>query len=103
MFAQHDEVHIKLRPGGDWTIPNNGPKTIEDWAKLEDYMGLFEHCEIMLRRGLLDGETFSLIFSYRLHNIVANRIIVDAKLRRERESWQAFLRLLERLKIDVPN
>jgi|YNPBryulayer2012_1023412.scaffolds.fasta_scaffold08913_2 hypothetical protein len=103
MFAQHDEVHIKLRPGGEWAIPNAGPKTVEDWAKVEDYMGLFEHCELMLRRGLLDWETFSLIFSYRLHNIVANQIIVDAKLRRERESWQAFLRLLKRLKIDVPN
>jgi len=102
MFAQHDEVHIKLRPGGEWTTHDAGPKTVEDWAQVEDYMGLFEHCELMLRKGLLDWETFALIFSYRLHNIVANRVIVDAKLRRERQSWQAFIRLLRQLKIEIP-
>jgi hypothetical protein len=102
MFSQHDEVHIKLRPGGEWTSLNAGPKTPEDWAKVEDYMGLFEHCELMLRKGLIDWETFEAIFSYRLHNIVANKIIVDAKLRQKSESWQAFIRLLKRLKITVP-
>lgn len=102
MFAQHDEVHIRLRPGGEWTANGGGPKTVEEWAKVEDYMGLFEHCELMLRRGLIDWETFKLIFSYRLHNIVANRIIVDAKLRREQQSWQAFIRLLKGLKIEIP-
>jgi len=101
MFAQHDEVHLKLRPGGEWTINNAGPEAVEDWAKIEDYMGLFEHCELMLRKRLIDWETFGLIFSYRLHNIVANKIIVDAKLRQEGKSWQAFIRLLKRLKIEI--
>jgi hypothetical protein len=102
MFSQHDEVHIKLRPGGEWTNKDCGPETVKDWAKVEDYMGLFEHCELMLRRKLLDWETFKLLFSYRLYNIVANKTIVDAKLRRERRSWEAFIRLLERLKIEIP-
>lgn len=102
MFTQHDEVHIKLRPGGEWTSNNTGPKSVEEWAKVEDYMGLFEHCEIMLRKRLIDWETFGLIFSYRLHNIAANKIIVSVKLRQERKSWQAFIRLLNRLKIQIP-
>ena len=102
MFSQHDEVHIKLRPGGEWTVKNSGPKTVQEWAKVEDYMGLFEHCELMLRKRLLDWETFKLVFSYRLRNITANKIIVDAKLRREKASWQAFIRLLKRLKIEIP-
>jgi hypothetical protein len=102
MFSHHDEVHIKLRPGGAWAFQGAGPASVEDWAKVEDYMGLFEHCELMLRKGLLDWETFGAIFSYRLHNIVANEAIVDAKLRRERDSWQAFIRLLKRLKIPMP-
>jgi hypothetical protein len=102
MFSIHDEVHIKLRPGGEWAIKDSGPETVQDWAKVEDYMGLFEHCELMLRRRLIDWETFKLIFSYRIYNIVSNKIIVDAKLRRERKSWQAFIRLLDRLKIEIP-
>lgn len=78
------------------------PKSVADWEKVEDYMGVFEHCKIMLRKRLVDGETLGLIFSYRLHNIVANRIIADAKLLREGKSWQAFIGLLNRLKIQIP-
>src|SRR2546423_11688399 len=48
-FAKHDEVHRNLRPGGKWsTVPvlnseveGPGPETVEDWAAVESYMGLF--------------------------------------------------------------
>lgn len=103
MFATHDEVHINLRPGGRWSEPDSGPETVEDWGKIEDYMGLFEHCEIMLKRKLVDWETFGSIFSYRIHNILGNRRIVTAKLIEERESWTGFIRLLKKLEIEVPN
>ncbi len=102
MFSTHDEVHIKLRPGGEWTKKDSGPEAVHDWAKVEDYMGLFEHCELMLRKGLIDWDTFKLVFSYRLYNVVSNKIIVDAKLQQEKESWQAFIRLLKLLKIEIP-
>lgn len=26
MFARHDEVHVKLRPGGEWATNDAGPK-----------------------------------------------------------------------------
>ncbi len=102
MFTRHDEVHINLRPGGKWTNPDSGPESVEDWAKVEDYMGLFEHCEEMLSKKLIDWETFGSIFSYRLHNILFNRIILQAKLIEERESWEGFLRLLNNLEIPLP-
>ena len=100
MFAVHDEAHINLRPGGRWAKSNTGPETAEEWAKLEDYMGLFEHCEILIKKKLIDKKTFKSIFSYRLNNIIANKKIVEAKLVREKDSWQNFLNLLKRLKID---
>jgi hypothetical protein len=99
MFAQHDEVHTKLRPGGEWTRAGAGPKTINEWAEVEDYMGLFEHCEFMLRKGLLDAETFKTIFSYRLTNIIRNELIYKAKLEDEKVYWQTFLALMNRFKI----
>jgi hypothetical protein len=102
MFASHDAVHIKLRPGGKWTKPGAGPKTVEEWAAVEDYMGLFEHTEFMLQRGLLDWQTFETIFSYRLPNIVHNTVIANAKLRDERDGWATFLRLMDRLHIPLP-
>ena len=93
---------MKLRPGGEWARANSGPESVEDWVKVEDYMGLFEHCELMLRKGLIDWETFKAIFNYRLHNIVANRRIVEAKLVAGGESWEAFIRLLQHLRIAIP-
>jgi hypothetical protein len=101
MFANHDEVHIKLRPGGVWANNKGGPENVEDWAKVEDYMGLFEHCEIMLQKKLIDWKTFQAIFAYRIHNILVNKMIVQAKLKNEKDSWRAFLRLLKRMKVDI--
>lgn len=99
MFSQHDEVHLNLRPGGKWSGGETGPEDSVEWAKVEDYMGLFEHCEIMLQRKLIDEETFKAIFSYRLRNILSNEQICRAKLVDEKASWENFLKLLKRLKI----
>ncbi|MBI5840696.1 MAG: hypothetical protein HZB19_11400 [Chloroflexi bacterium] len=101
MFSNHDEVHLNLRPGGKWAKEGKGPKTTKDWAKVEDYMGLFEHCEIMLQKKLIDEATFKAIFSYRLSNIMANRIIVSSKLVNRREDWSNFVKLLKRFKIEI--
>jgi len=46
-FSEHAEVHKALRPGGKWAV-GGGPQTNDDWARVDAYMGLFEHCEIML-------------------------------------------------------
>ncbi len=101
MFSQHDEIHLKLRPGGEWSKENAGPENTNDWVKVEDYMGLFEHCEIMLEKKLIDWKTFKAIFSYRLHNIVANKRIIEKKLINEKTSWEHFMKLLKRLSVQV--
>jgi len=101
MFSQHDEIHLKLRPKGDWSKENTGPENANDWVKVEDYMGLFEHCEIMLEKKLIDWKTFKAIFSYRLHNIVANKSIVKEKLINEKAYWQHFIKLCNRLGVQV--
>ncbi|OGB26649.1 MAG: hypothetical protein A3I66_03655 [Burkholderiales bacterium RIFCSPLOWO2_02_FULL_57_36] len=76
-----------------------GPETPEDWAGVESYMGLFEHCEIMLEQRLIDERTFREIYSYRLRNIVANDVIRVAKLERLAAGWPRFLALLGRMGI----
>jgi hypothetical protein len=101
MFSAHDEVHLKLRPRGAWAGGVGGPQTPQDWAKVEDYMGLFEHCEIMLDRGLIDPQTFKEIFGYRLNNLVANAQIVEAKLVKAGHAWKRFHELLNRMDIRI--
>ncbi len=101
-FGKHDDVHRRLRPGGAWSA-GSGPATSEDWAGVEAYMGLFEHCEVMLQQGLIDELTFREIYAYRLNNIVANDLIRREKLQRLASGWLRFLALLSRMKISVPS
>ena len=79
-FSRHDKVHRRLRPGGDWAGRTGVSGTTEEWAELEAYMGLFEHCEEMLKDRLIDTGAFTRIYKYRLENILANPIIVEEKL-----------------------
>lgn len=99
-FAKHDDVHRCLRPGGLWT-DGKGPETAADWACLEAYMGLFEHCEVMLEQHLIDEATFRDIYGYRLRNIVANETIRREKLQRLASGWPHFLALSNRLGIEI--
>ncbi len=99
-FGKHDEVHRRLRPGGLWAS-GQGPDTPDEWAGVEAYMGLFEHCEVMLEQGLIDEATFREIYEYRLKNIVANETIRREKLQRLAPGWRRFLALLSRMEIEV--
>jgi hypothetical protein len=86
-----------LRTGGKWAKTGAGPVTAEDWAAVEDYMGFFEHCELLMRNGSLDTASFKALFGYRVENIIQNDVIVQAKLDRERDDWKLFISLLDRL------
>jgi hypothetical protein len=102
MSRYYDDVHIKLRPGGDWAEQNTGKykgPTPAEMPSVEDYMGFFEHCKVMLDRELIDSDTFKKIFAYRLRNIVANPIIVEEKLKKRGVWWEDFIKLLEELEI----
>ena len=48
MMATHDQIHLKLRPGGVWA-QGGAPSLAKEWADLEDYMGFFEHCELLIQ------------------------------------------------------
>jgi len=99
-FSRFDSIHVKLRPRGDWA--DGGPGSEEDWALVEAYMGLFEHCELMLRDGLLDARTFSGIYKYRVKMILDNKTIVQRKLVEQEKDWANFLSLVKRFQLPDP-
>jgi hypothetical protein len=120
MSYRYDAIHLKLRPGGDWRGKNEeeeykGPgigkneegkykspkEQAAEWAQVEDYMGWFEHCKIMLDRELIDRATFRKIFAYRIGNIVGNPVIVKAKLIENGWGWTAFIKLVRELGIGI--
>lgn len=97
-FERHDEIHRKLHPRGDWKNPR--PPSAEEQFQVEAYMGLFEHCELMLDQGLIDEKTFRELYRYRLKNLVANDWVRVEKLCNIPEGWERFIALLARM--DVP-
>jgi hypothetical protein len=97
MFDEHTDVHQKLRPGGEWSRPGTGPDSIDDWVSVESYMGLLEHCEIMIEQGVIDWPTFKRLYAYRVLNLVGNRQIYVAKLDQQSDGWRDFSALLERI------
>ena len=97
MAYTHDEVHLNLRPGGKWSSGKITSATQAEWAKIDDYMGFFEHCELLMQDKSLSEKNFRSIFEYRVHNILDNNNIVQAKLVDEKEHWKVFLELQSRL------
>jgi hypothetical protein len=75
---------------GDW----NPADLNQQWPQLEAYMGLFEHCMVMLAKGLIDWETFQRIYEYRLRNIIVVPEIVGEKLILRGRGWEDFIQLV---------
>jgi hypothetical protein len=93
----HQQVHIDLRPGGRWANGNSGPTSNQDWASVEDYMGLFEVINVLVDKQLLGMEYVEHLHGYRYDNLVKNPVIRQAKLVRERDGWKDFIALGDKL------
>ena len=100
MFSYHDEIHFKFRGGsGEWVkkIPEND-KTNENYAKIDSYLGLFELCNHLIKRDLLDINEFKRLYGYRLSNLFSSHEIVD-RVEKEKSYWTDLIELKEKLKI----
>jgi hypothetical protein len=110
LMANYDDVHVKLRPGGDWAAAggkgyaHTGPDSTQEWVRVELYLGLFEFCEVLLKRRLMEQEDFNRSFAYRLKNVMRNAVIVEAKfLSPLKAGWRDFLSLCQRCDVQVPS
>jgi hypothetical protein len=96
----HNDVHSNLLEGQPWHGSDTSP-TDEDMPKVINYMGLFEHCKLMLDDGLIDWKVFAGIYAYRIDNILSNNKIVRSQLSpgaRREEGWKDFCALVNKLK-----
>jgi hypothetical protein len=72
--------------------------------RVELYMGLFEFCEVLLKRGLMEQEDFNRSLLYRLNNLLQNAVIVETKLLSSlKDDWKDFSDLCIRCDIRVPS
>lgn len=97
MLQEHNNIHIRLRPDGDWTIDKSGPKDKEEWVAVEIYMGLFERVNILIEDNIIDIDTIDRLYGYRIMNILANDVIRQNKLERESSYWQDFIKLQDKI------
>jgi hypothetical protein len=100
MLTEHQTIHRQLRDY-EWSNDDAHYPSEEEWAQLEAYMGLMEHCEIMLEDGMLDWLTFRDVYGYRIRLILKNPLIVRDTLIRRRDGWLRFIELVRRMKGDV--
>lgn len=97
MLVRHDPIYINLRGSGAWTQTGTGPETAEDWARLSDYMGFFEHCEHLLQQGSISEPVYRKLFGNRVRHIMANDRVVKTMLVDRASGWSLFIRHAERL------
>jgi len=97
LFQQHNDVHLLLRPGGDYAEERRKPESAQDWAAIERYMGLFERVKALVDDKIIDLDTVSRFYGYRVFNIAANETIQKYKREQRAESWRDFNDLLQAL------
>ena len=96
-IRNYDEVHSKLRPGGEWSQNGKGPQAPQEWIPVEKYMGLFERIQLMVESGIIPLDTIERFYGYRVENIVNNEVIEQKKLVDQKEGWQNFINLAKSL------
>jgi hypothetical protein len=74
-----------------------GPTTLDEWADVEKYMGIFERINILINEGILDIDTVDELYGYRIINIAANEVVRKEKLEDRRDYWQEFIELYEKI------
>jgi hypothetical protein len=94
-FQRHQDVHIKLRFGGE--SPKGRLRFPKDWPAIESYMGMFERVQLLLEKDLIDIGTVNRLYGYRLFNIVVNPTIYQEKLVNLGYGWKDFIKLWKAL------
>lgn len=101
MFDDHADVHKALQIDQTWRDPNRHVSD-EEAIKVVAYMGMFELVYKMLKRGLIDWDTFRDVFGYRVLLIMNSPVIVKATLLDNGRWWLTFRQLAADLGHDVP-
>lgn len=95
-MRQFHDVHVKLRPGGEWS-DEAGPQSAEEWARVDSYMGLFERIYLLMDQKLLKQEYVNRFYGYRYDNVADHPAIREQKLEKERSDWKDFIALGDKL------
>jgi hypothetical protein len=101
-MAKYDDIESYLLPGGKWYGPRRlgGPKTPDEWSRVESYMSLLGLLNAMIDHKVLSEEMFHRLYGPRINSIYYNDIVRREKLEREGRRWREFLHLCRRRRLD---
>jgi hypothetical protein len=111
LMANYDDIHANLSSRGKWHGSHDKPNTVEEWTKVETYLGLFGYCNELITSNLLDKRHFDHWFGYRVANLLSNPRIVTYKLHGYEQSnfhettvhgYRGFRELCKRLERRIP-
>lgn len=97
-FYEFDDVTTALRPGGKWVL--NRINTSEEWSQVDEYLGMFEYCEMLLKRKVIDEKFFKTSYIVQLSNAMGHPQIKE-KVKSEAAYWKTLFELCDRLGINV--
>ena len=83
------EVHRAIKDSSNGYLENHD-------IEVDDYLGLFEICEIMINKGTMTVEDFKNFYFYRLEYILDNSFILEKLLTEKAFYWANFSRLFKR-------
>lgn len=97
-FLQYINITSNLVPGGKWEdgIPS-GKETNE---LINHYLGLFEHCEYLIRLGVMDIDFFCVSHLPKLNNAVCNEYI-KSNILDNAQNWGMLFDLCNRPQIKL--
>lgn len=99
ILQSYNDIHSALQRGGKWGNPDEGPKTQDEWNRVERYAGLLEHISYWQQEGLMSFNEIDQVYGHRFALIHRNNAIRQKLLESEDEKdrWVQFERILKRI------
>ena len=104
MFAlpERMEIHRMIQMNNELEVKRYTPKQDEQnqeidqsgrEEKLDDYLGLFEFCKVLIDKGSLSEADFLTFYRYRLENILKSDALME-KFEIEKKYWRTLFELI---------
>lgn len=101
--SENIEIHNKLINGGEWHNPTCLEKEWNDEAtraKIFNYIGTLEYVYLLIEKKVISLDSANKQFGYRVNEIEHNTRLM-ANLLREKDCWQDFFTLMNKLKTTI--
>lgn len=75
--------------------PDYVPASVEEWSRIDRYMGMFEIIQVLAVGSTFDVQTVDRLYGHRLAAIMSNAAINERNFHERRHRWTDFLKLID--------